>query len=103
MRTLLAIYQKSREPGFWKLLDSFVLLAYVSLAASGILLQRLLACLNFPSAQKTHSNTNEKSDFHKLLQEHKQLKTMEMSEVLPNTYNDGYIHQCQPEPNHKIQ
>ena len=28
-------------------MDSFVLLAYVSLAASKTLLQRLLACLNF--------------------------------------------------------
>ena len=47
LRTLLAIYQKSREPGFWEVMDSFVLLAYASLAASRTLLQRLLACLNF--------------------------------------------------------
>ena len=47
LRTLLAIRQKSREPSFWEVMDSFVLLAYVSLAASRTLLQRLLACLNF--------------------------------------------------------
>ena len=47
LRTLLAIYQKSREPSFWEVIDSFVLLAYVSLAASRTLLQQLLACLNF--------------------------------------------------------
>ena len=47
LRTLLAIRQKSREPGFWEVLDSFVLVAYASLAASRTLLQRLLACLNF--------------------------------------------------------
>ena len=47
LRTLLAIYQKSREPRFWEVIDSFVLLAYVSLAASRTLLQQLLACLNF--------------------------------------------------------
>ena len=47
VRTLLAIRQKSREPSFWKVMDSFVLLAYASLAASRNLLQRLLACLNF--------------------------------------------------------
>ena len=47
MRTLLAIRQKSREPSFWEVMDSFVLVAYASLAASGTLLQRLLACLNF--------------------------------------------------------
>ena len=47
LRTLLAICQKSREPSFWEVMDSFVLLAYASLAASRTLLQRLLACLNF--------------------------------------------------------
>ena len=45
LRTLLAIRQKSREPSFWE--DSFVLLAYASLAASRNRLQRLLAYLNF--------------------------------------------------------
>ena len=43
---LLAIRQKSREPSFWKVIDSFVLLAYASLANSRTLLQRLLVCLN---------------------------------------------------------
>ena len=33
LRTLLAIRQKSREPSFWEVMDSFVLLAYASLAA----------------------------------------------------------------------
>ena len=44
----LSICQKSWEPSFWEVMDSFVLLAYASLAASRTLLQRLLACLNFP-------------------------------------------------------
>ena len=47
LRTLLAIRQKSREPSFWEVMDSFVLVAYTSLAASRTLLQQLLACLNF--------------------------------------------------------
>ena len=47
LRTLLAIRKKSRELTFWKVIDSFALLAYASLAASRTLLQRLLACLNF--------------------------------------------------------
>ena len=47
LRTLLAIRQKSREPSFWEVMDSFVLVAYASLAASRTLLQWLLACLNF--------------------------------------------------------
>ena len=34
LRTLLAICQKSKDPNFWKVMDSFVLLAYASLAAS---------------------------------------------------------------------
>ena len=33
LRTLLGILQKSREPSFWKVIDSFVLLAYASLEA----------------------------------------------------------------------
>ena len=47
LRTLLAIRQKSREPGFWEVMDSFALLAYASLVASKTLLRRLLTCLNF--------------------------------------------------------
>ena len=46
-RTLLAIRQKSREPRFWEVMDSFVLLAQARLAASRTFLQRLLACLNY--------------------------------------------------------
>ena len=47
LRTLLAMCQKSQEPIFGDVMDSFVLLPYASLAASRTLLQRLLACLNF--------------------------------------------------------
>ena len=47
LRTLLAIRQKSREPSFWEVMDSFVSLAYASLATSRTLLQQLLVCLNF--------------------------------------------------------
>ena len=47
LRTELAIRQKSCEPSFWEVMDSFVLVAYARLAASRTLLQRLLACLNF--------------------------------------------------------
>ena len=47
LRTLLAIHQKSREPSFLGVMDSLVLVAYASLAASRTLLQQLLACLNF--------------------------------------------------------
>ena len=47
LRTLLAICQKSQEPSFWKVMDSFVLSAYASLPPSLTLLQQLIACLNF--------------------------------------------------------
>ena len=47
LRTLLATCQKSQQPSFWEVMDSFVLLAYASLAASRTLLHGLLACLNF--------------------------------------------------------
>ena len=49
LRTLLAVCQKSREPNFWEMMESFVLLAYASLAASITLLQQALACVNFTS------------------------------------------------------
>ena len=39
LRTLLALRQKSREPSFLEVMDSFVFLAYASLAASRTLLQ----------------------------------------------------------------
>ena len=39
LRTLLAICQKSREPSFWEVMESFILLAYASFAASRKLLQ----------------------------------------------------------------
>ena len=44
--TLVAIHQKTLEPSFWEVMDSFVLLAYANLAALKTLSQRLLACLN---------------------------------------------------------
>ena len=47
LRTLLATRQMSRERSFWKVMDSFALLAYASLAASKTLSQQLLACLSF--------------------------------------------------------
>ena len=56
-RTLLAICQKSREPIFWEVMESFVLLAYASLAASRTLLQLLLACLNFTLDSEQSNST----------------------------------------------
>ena len=81
LRTLLAIRQNSREPSFWEVMDSFVLVACANLAASRTLLQRLLACLNFTLGSEYSVGTNEKSDFYELWQHHKLLNTMEMSEV----------------------
>ena len=43
LRTILAICQKFQRPSFWEVMDSSLLLAYASLAASRILLQRLLS------------------------------------------------------------
>ena len=39
LRTLLAICEKSEEPSFWEVMNSFVLAAYASLAASRTLSQ----------------------------------------------------------------
>ena len=37
--------------------------------------------------------TNEKTDFYELWQQRKLLKTMEMNDIWPDTYNEGFIHQ----------
>ena len=88
LRTLWAICQK---PSFWDVINSFVLVACASFAASRTLLQWLLASLNFTlNSEKIYSvATNEKIDFCEpwQYQQHKQLKTMEMSEVWPDTYH----------------
>ena len=47
LKTLLAICWKSQELSFWEVMGSFALVVYASLAAPRILLQWLLACLNF--------------------------------------------------------
>ena len=64
------------------------LLGYASLPASRTLLQRFLACLKFTLDSDILIGTNEKGDFYELMQQHKQSKTMEMSEALPNNYED---------------
>ena len=84
-------------------MDSFVLLAYASVAAWRTLLQRLLACLNFTlEAEDLSFWYKQKSDFYELWQQHKQLKTMEMSEAWRDTFDERYIHRFLPEPTHKI-
>ena len=103
LRTLLAIRQKSQEPSFWELMNSFVSVLYASLATSRTLLQQLLACWNFTlNSEGLFCWYKQKSDFYEVWLQQKLLKTIEMSEVWPDTYNEGYIHQFQSEPTHKI-
>ena len=68
-------------------MDSFVLAAYESLSALRTLLQRLLACLNLTlDSEDLFCWYKQKSDFYELWQQHKLLKTMDMSsEVSPDT------------------
>ena len=101
--TLLAIRWKSREPSFWEVTDSFVLVAYASLAAPKTLLQRLLARFKFRfRGFILFVQIKKKNDFYELWQQHKLLKTMEMSEVWSDTYDEWYIDQYQPGPTNKI-
>ena len=68
-------------------------------------MQQLLAVtvsLNFTLDPKDFVGANKKSDFYEIWQQHKQLKTMEMSKAWPETYDEGYINQFQLEPTHKI-
>ena len=63
-------------------MDYFVLVGYASLAASRTILQQLLPCLNFTLESEDLSFCfKPKSDFYELWHQHKQLKTMEMSEA----------------------
>ena len=82
LKTVLAIHQKSAEPSLWEVIDSFVLLECATLAASRTLLQQLLACLNFPlDSEDFFFWYKRKKLFLWTMTAHKQLKTMEMSEV----------------------
>ena len=82
LKILLAIRQKSREPSFWEVMDSFVLVAYENLEnfknpfATIINLSEL-----YFRFRRFIVGTNEKRDFYELWQHHKMLNTMEMSEV----------------------
>ena len=72
-------------------MDSFVLLTYASLAASRTLWQRLLGCLNFTlDSEDLFCWYKQKSDFYELWQQHKQLKTIKISEAWPDICNEGY-------------
>ena len=104
LRTVLVVLygQKFEVLRFWKLMYSFVLLAYESLAASRTLSQRLLACLNFSLDSEDLSFWYKKNDFYELWQQHKQLKIMEMSETWPDTFDEVHIHHFQPESTPKF-
>ena len=66
------------------------------------LLQGLLACLNFTLESEDLSfSYKQKNDFYELWQEHKQLKTMQMSEAWPDILYEVHMHQFQPVSTHK--
>ena len=71
LRTLLAIWQKSREPSFWEVVDSFVLVAYANLAASKTFLQWLLACLNSTLDSDLFCWYKRKKDFYEVWYQYK--------------------------------
>ena len=76
LRTLLAIRHKSREPSFWEVMDSFVFIGIC------MIIQGLLACLNFTLQSEGLSFWyKRKKYFYELWQQHKLLKTMEISEA----------------------
>ena len=70
LRTLLAICWRSREPSFWEVMDSFVLVVNACLAAWRTLLQWLLACLNSTlDWEDLLCRYKQKHDFHELWNE----------------------------------
>ena len=103
LRTLLGSHQKSQDTSLWKVIDSFVLLSYTSLVGSRLLLQQILAYLNFTLDLKNSFWLYKlKNDCYELWHQHKQLKIMEVSETWPDIYDKGYLHQFQFEPTHRI-
>ena len=89
LRALWAICKKSQEPSSWEVMDSFVLVAYASLAASRTILQWFLACLNFTL------------DSEDLFCWYK-WKKKKISMNYGSSTSWEYIHEFQPEPTHKI-
>ena len=84
-------------------MNFFVLLAFPRLVASRTVLQQLLVCLNFSlDSEDLFCLCQVKSGLYELRQQDKQLKTLKMSEALPDTYDEGFIQQLQPEPTHRI-
>ena len=82
LRALLAICQRSQKPSFWEVMDPFYLVGYANLADSRTLLQQLLACLNFPlGSEDLFCWYKQKKLFYELWQQHKLLKTMDVTEV----------------------
>ena len=70
-------------------MKSFVLLAHASLAASRTLLQQLLACLNLNLDSKDLFSCYNILLFFELWQQRKQLKSIELSEVWPDIYDES--------------
>ena len=103
LRTLLAIRWKSSQSRFWEVIESFVLVAYASLAASRILLQWLLAYLNFTlDSENLFCWPKKKKDFYELCSSTscwKPWRWMRFDLVI--TMRDIYIHPNQRENSHK--
>ena len=99
LRTLLSICQKSWSPGFWEVINScFNSICMFGSFNNPFTTITSLSELYFRFRRFILFAQMKKSDFYELWQQYKLLKTMEMSEVWPNTYNEGYIHQFQFEP-----
>ena len=88
LRTLLAICQKSWEPSFWEVMDSFVLLAYVSLAASRTLLQWLLVCINL------NFDSEDLFCWYKRKKFYENLKTMVAAQAAENHGDQWFLTWC---------
>ena len=82
LRTLLANRQRSREPSFWEIMDSFVKIGICKFGSfkNPFATITSLSELSFRFRRATLL-VQMKSDLYELWQQHKQLKTMEMSKA----------------------
>ena len=81
LRTLLAIHRKSREQRFWEVMDSLVLVAYANLENFKNPFSTIISLSEIYFRFRRFIADINECDFYELLQHHKLLITMEISEV----------------------
>ena len=100
LRTLLAIHQKSRQPSVWEY-SCFISICKFSSFQNPFAMITSLSELYFVFRRFIMS-VQTKIMISKNYGSSTSSWKLEMSQAWPDTYSEGYIHQFQPEPTHRI-